>query len=375
MPRDRLTDAWLAWLGPPGSRPPPLDRFLAGRRVADHALVQALHWRCAHAVAEVAAEVGWGAVAPGGVPLFDQLRRTAHRPPRTPSTPAPTAALAAGIPPGFAGPLARREALWGAARWRAWLDHQDRRPPLWVRANREADPAPSLRAQGFTCQPVGRAWRVEGPASIRSADAWRDGWIEVQDLGSQQVGEAVDAAPGMVIWDMCAGEGGKTLQLASATRGRGAVHATDVDARRLDVTRARAKRAGLHNVRCRPWDGKVIPDFGPEARGGFHRVLVDAPCTATGTWRRNPDARLRLDPTTLDRFAEVQHDLLALGARAVRHGGRLVYATCSVLAEECEDVVAAAELPGFTLEQSRHVGCPEVDADTLFVAVWRAPAK
>ncbi|MFO7610035.1 MAG: RsmB/NOP family class I SAM-dependent RNA methyltransferase, partial [Candidatus Krumholzibacteriia bacterium] len=201
----------------------------------------------------------------------------------------------------------------------------------------------------------------------------RDGRVDVQDLASQRIGQAVDAQPGQVVWDCCAGAGGKSLQLAALLEGKGAVHATDLYENKLKDLRKRARRAGWANLRAGLWDGDRLPDFGPEVdrRGGFDRVLVDAPCSGSGTWRRHPDGRLRFAADQLPDLAAVQASLLETAAGAVRPGGLLVYATCSWFTAENEDVVAGflAARPEFALREQRLHGNPQEDADTTFTAV------
>jgi 16S rRNA (cytosine967-C5)-methyltransferase len=142
--------------------------------------------------------------------------------------------------------------------------------------------------------------------------------------------------------DACAGAGGKTLQLAAQMKNRGDLHALDIDEKRMDELKKRARRAGVHNVRT-----QVIPSEGPEADAAIgplalkaDRVMVDAPCSGTGTFRRKPDARYRLLPEDLAAHVARQKTLLARFATMVKPGGRLVYGTCSVLRAENEDVIA-----------------------------------
>ncbi|AKJ05586.1 RsmB/NOP family class I SAM-dependent RNA methyltransferase [Archangium gephyra] len=173
-----------------------------------------------------------------------------------------------------------------------------------------------------------------------SLDAFREGWFELQDEGSQLLGMLVDAPPTKVV-DACAGAGGKTLQLAVQMKNRGDLHALDIEEWRIDELRKRARRAGVHNVRT-----QVIPPEGPEAdesiaalKGKADRVLVDAPCSGTGTFRRKPDARYRLTPEMLADHVARQKRLLERFSQMVKPGGRLIYGTCSVLREENEQVV------------------------------------
>lgn len=216
----------------------------------------------------------------------------------------------------------------------------NRKAPLDLRVNtlkatREAARA-ALSAQGVTAvptplSPVGL--RVNGKVNLAVLPAFRDGLVEVQDEGSQLVALLVGAAPGMRICDFCAGAGGKTLAIAAGMDNRGHIVACDVLAGRLDRSADRLRRAGVHNVRRQPLEHER--DRWVKRHGAsFDRVLVDAPCSGTGTWRRNPDAPWRLDPSDLRRLCDLQDRILASAARLVRPGGRLVYATCSLLPVE-----------------------------------------
>ncbi|GAM98920.1 sun protein [alpha proteobacterium U9-1i] len=165
------------------------------------------------------------------------------------------------------------------------------------------------------------------------------GWFEVQDEGSQLAALMSGAAPGMQIADVCAGGGGKTLALAALSNGKGQVYAFDVDGRRLAPLNERVDRAGAHNVQIRA--PSRTRDVLADLHGKMDIVFVDAPCTGSGTWRRNPDSKWRLRPNALEKRLQEQGEALALAAPLVKPGGKLCYVTCSVLPEENEDQVAA----------------------------------
>ncbi|MEO8376359.1 MAG: RsmB/NOP family class I SAM-dependent RNA methyltransferase [Candidatus Sumerlaeota bacterium] len=161
-----------------------------------------------------------------------------------------------------------------------------------------------------------------------------DGWFETQDEGSQLIGVYTGAQPGMTVIDACAGAGGKTLQIAALMQNEGRVHAFDIDYNRLENLQKRAHRAGVTNL-----DISVTLKDDGEPRGEVPRadvVLIDAPCSGLGTMRRAPDAKWRLSPGRLEYYKQTQQTLLERWARFVKPGGTLVYATCSLLAEENE---------------------------------------
>jgi 16S rRNA (cytosine967-C5)-methyltransferase len=163
------------------------------------------------------------------------------------------------------------------------------------------------------------------------------GWYEVQDEGSQIAALMAGAAPRQQVLDICAGAGGKTLAFAAAMRNTGQVYAYDDEPARLRPIFERLKRAGARNVQVLPaGDRDALAVLGPR----FDLVFVDAPCTGSGAWRRRPDAKWRLRPANLTQRQEEQRAILALAAPLVKAGGRLVYVTCSVLAEENGDQVA-----------------------------------
>ena len=177
---------------------------------------------------------------------------------------------------------------------------------------------------------------------LSGCEAFKSGLIEIQDEGSQILSSLVDAKPGAKVVDFCAGAGGKTLALAADMNNSGRIVACDISEGRLKRAAVRLKRAGVHMVERRPltserdkWIKRRAGRFG----GGFDRVLVDAPCSGTGTWRRNPDSKWRLTSKDLDELAKLQFSILDSASRLVMAGGRLIYATCSLLPEENEVIV------------------------------------
>jgi len=212
------------------------------------------------------------------------------------------------------------------------------------------------------------------------------GLAEVQDAGSQIVSTAAAAEPGMAVVDLCAGAGGKTLALAAGMQNRGELLACDTDRARLSRLAPRAERAGVTIAETRLLDPKREADALLDWNGRADVVLVDAPCSGTGTWRRNPEARWRLTPERLDRLVATQAHVLAVAAPLVQPGGALVYIVCSLLDAEGDGQVAAflANHPGWTAEapalaagQPHGSGVrlqPATDGtDGFFVARLRAP--
>ena len=195
----------------------------------------------------------------------------------------------------------------------------------------------ALAAEGLASQPTRLSpWglRIEGRRAVTTGAAFQSGLVEIQDEGSQVVAALVGAGPQMRVADWCAGAGGKTLALAMAMGNHGHIVACDVHDKRLEGAVRRLRRAGVHNVE----QHLIAPGdkWTKRRAGSFDRVLVDAPCTGTGTWRRNPDARSRLRPLDLEELLPKQAMILDDACRLVRVGGWLVFATCSLLVEENE---------------------------------------
>ena len=189
------------------------------------------------------------------------------------------------------------------------------------------------------------------------------GLVEVQDEGSQLAAQLADAKPGMQVLDLCAGAGGKTLALAAAMDNRGQIYATDVDGRRLAPIFDRIARSGARNVQVRAPRGQT--DVLGDLAGRCDLVMIDAPCTGSGAWRRNPDAKWRIRPGALEQRMKDQDEALERAMRFVKRGGRIVYVTCSVLRPENEDRVAAF--------LARHDDMLPVDAKTQARAAGLAP--
>ena len=192
--------------------------------------------------------------------------------------------------------------------------------------------------------------RCEGRENITQTKAFQDGLVEVQDEGSQLIAAIMGIHPGQTILDLCAGAGGKTLALAAILQNKGRIVATDTAGWRLKRTKERLKRAGAFNVELRELTG-IHDKWLKRQKERFDHVLVDAPCSGSGTWRRNPDQKWNNTPQDIMELAELQKSLLDTAAPLLKPGGSLVYATCSLLCEENDDVANSflEKNPAFSL--------------------------
>ncbi len=224
------------------------------------------------------------------------------------------------------------------------------RPPLWVR----------YQGRSFL-------WG-ESRIPIQKSPHYQEGMIEVQDFASQGIGSKVKAKNGQKVWDSCAGAGGKSLQISQSMNNTGTIFASDIRSRALEELRVRAARNHADNIMCLPWNGEDLP----LDKGSMDWVLADVPCTGSGTWRRNPDAKIRMFQTQSE-LQSIQSQLLKLSSLAVKNKGSLVYGTCSFFKWENEDVVNKfiEESPDFTLQSMEMLGCPYKNSDTMFVAVLK----
>ena len=223
------------------------------------------------------------------------------------------------------------------------------RAPLDLRVNTLAgtreDALPELAhlgAEAARWSPVGLRIRLAADAkspAIHAEPPFLKGRIEIQDEGSQLAALLAGAKPGEQVIDLCAGAGGKTLALAAAMENRGQIYATDTDKRRLVAIHDRLARAGARNVQVRT--PKSVGNELADLAGRADLVLIDAPCTGIGTWRRNPDAKWRIRPGAVAERIKQQDAVLESAVALVKPGGRIAYITCSVLAEESGDRVRA----------------------------------
>ena len=259
-----------------------------------------------------------------------------------------------------------------------------RRPPLWLRIQRDPDRVTSeLAAAGLRLE----TGRLPGSLAVRgdrlnlfNLEGYRNGDFEVQDLASQCIGAAAAPKPGERWFDPCAGAGGKSLQLASLMKNRGTVVAGDVRDYILDELRRRSRRSGFSNISTRVHDGRPWRGLKP-----FDGVLVDAPCSCSGVWRRHPGSQWRFSPAEIPGFAARQLEILTNFSAAVKPGGVLVYATCSIFTAENEAVVhrflGSREqfkldpfphpLTGTVVPGMTRISAADGDCDSMFVARLR----
>jgi 16S rRNA (cytosine967-C5)-methyltransferase len=211
-----------------------------------------------------------------------------------------------------------------------------------------------LKAEPTRWSPIGLRIRLSADAkspAIHAEPAFIKGAVEIQDEGSQLAALFANAKPGEQVADLAAGAGGKTLALAAVMENHGQIYATDIDKRQLAPIHERLARAGAHNIQVRTPRGEA--DMLADLAGRIDLALIDAPCTGTGAWRRNPDAKWRVRPGSLSQRLTQQAGLLDRAAGLVKPGGRIAYVTCSVLAEENDDQVRAfvERTPDFSVEK------------------------
>jgi len=257
--------------------------------------------------------------------------------------------------------------------------------PLDLRVNlqkgKREDAQRQLSEAGFVATPTPHSpWglRLQGRPALNKLDVFTQGLVEVQDEGSQLLALLTDPKRGEMVVDFCAGAGGKTLALGAAMRNTGRLYAFDVSGHRLDALKPRLARSGLSNVHpaqiAHERDDRV-----KRLAGKIDRVLVDAPCSGLGTLRRNPDLKWRQSPKAVAELRVKQGAILASAARLLKPGGRLVYATCSLLAEENEQIAEAfgaehaaefSPLPVLEALQAARVESPAPLVEGPYLRLW-----
>jgi 16S rRNA (cytosine967-C5)-methyltransferase len=265
------------------------------------------------------------------------------------------------------------------------------RPPIWARAQTLSTEKviESLRQTGVEAKASGYFSDAislgHKSINLNEMDAYKQGYIEIQDLASQVIGQICQPNNHELWWDACSGAGGKTLQLYSlmsqqSSAFTGSITASDIRHKPLEELRKRAKRAGFDHINVAPWKGDILP----VDANAFDGVLVDAPCSCTGTWRRNPDMRWLDDVSAITDKPKLQLAILRRSAAAVKAGGKLVYATCSLSPSENEQIVKdfLSATSEFELEPVTHpftgqlcdmltIWPQQADSDGMFVAKMR----
>jgi 16S rRNA (cytosine967-C5)-methyltransferase len=268
-------------------------------------------------------------------------------------------------------------------KWLELLNALQGPQPLWVRAQgRESrliwNELNEAGIKPWVHRTLVESAKLERDSDVHRLPPFQRGELEIQDLSSQIVGLVCDPDPGERWWDVCAGAGGKALHLAGLMKGKGLVVASDVHEKRLAEAVRRARRSPFRNLTTRPWDGKHVVG----KAGRYDGVLVDAPCSAIGTWRRNPDARWLLERDAIPRLAATQLQILQTAAVGVRPGGILVYSVCTSTPMETKQVVASflAARPEFCLDPFRdplrgtdtdgtmQIWPQDADSDAMFIA-------
>ncbi|NJB84675.1 16S rRNA (cytosine967-C5)-methyltransferase [Lewinella marina] len=258
--------------------------------------------------------------------------------------------------------------------WEATIAALNEQAPVVLRVNRlKADAVTvieSLGREGIVVEPLADdALLVTERKNLFRTKAFRQGLFEVQDYSSQQAAPALEVEPGQLVVDACAGAGGKSLHLAALMENKGRLLSLDIHGWKLEELKRRARRNGVANLETRPITStKVIKRLTAKA----DRVLLDVPCSGLGVLRRNPDAKWKLSPESVDRVVEEQRQILADYSRMVKPGGKLVYATCSILPRENgEQLAAFLSSPageGWELEEERSL-LPQRDGyDGFFIS-------
>jgi 16S rRNA (cytosine967-C5)-methyltransferase len=250
--------------------------------------------------------------------------------------------------------------------------------PLDIRVNtlkatrEQAEEALKQEGISFTQTPTSlTGLRLGRGQSLSQTKPFKDGWVDIQDESSQLAALIINAKPGENVLDLCAGAGGKTLALAATMENKGRLVATDVHANRLKRAGERLRRAGAHNVTCKTLDAKG-KSWLKRQGAAFDCVLVDAPCTGSGTWRRNPDLKWRMTLADLVELQYKQRGLLDQAAKHVKSGGRLIYMTCSILKDENEDNAHffLESHSDFLLKEEQRFSALESNTDGFYIAVF-----
>ena len=246
-----------------------------------------------------------------------------------------------------------------------WLRALQEKPRIWIRARSGREGSLAQKLGDCKAGPVPDALEYCGTRDLFSTPEFKAGEFELQDIASQMVGFACGPKPGETWWDVCAGEGGKLLHLSDLMQNKGLIWASDRAQWRLDRLKRRAGRARVFNYRSVVWDGGArLP-----TKTKFDGILIDAPCSGTGTWGRNPQARWTLTPSDIAELKELQIQLIRNAAPALKPAGRLIYSVCTLARSETVEVRETVEA---TLGQPKITWLwpQETRGNGMFIAVW-----
>ncbi|MBM1107614.1 RsmB/NOP family class I SAM-dependent RNA methyltransferase [Aurantibacter crassamenti] len=271
----------------------------------------------------------------------------------------------------------------GEKLWSAEITALNKQAEVILRTNTLKTTKEKLRKalldEGIVTEPIKGyplALRLPERANVFVTDSFKKGYFEVQDASSQLVAEFLDVKPGQRVVDTCAGAGGKSLHLAALMENKGQLIAMDIYGSKLKELKRRARRDGAHNIDPREIDStKVFKKL----YGSADRVLIDAPCTGLGVIRRNPDTKWKLQPEFVDKIVKVQHDIIRSYSKIVKPGGKMVYATCSILPKENNDQVASflasEEGSDFTLVKEKKIYASKDGFDGFYMALLEKANK
>ncbi|WP_337043041.1 RsmB/NOP family class I SAM-dependent RNA methyltransferase [Emticicia sp. 17c] len=258
--------------------------------------------------------------------------------------------------------------------WNAELQAMNKQAPVVLRANTLKTTVTDLRKklheigiETDTLAQVNEALVLQKRANVFATEAFKGGLFEVQDAGSQLIAPLLDVQPGMRVIDACAGAGGKTLHLATLMQNKGRIIALDVEDYKLQELQRRARRNGIGNVETKLIETKTIKRL----RESADRLLLDVPCSGLGVLRRNPDAKWKLKPEFLETIRKTQSEIITNYSKMLKHGGKMVYATCSILPSESETQVQAflAQNPEYTLLKELRTSPAQDGFDGFYMAL------
>jgi 16S rRNA (cytosine967-C5)-methyltransferase len=246
-----------------------------------------------------------------------------------------------------------------------WLRSLQEKPKLWIRARTGQGNALAQKLDDCQPGPIPDSLEYRGAQDLFSTPEFKAGEFELQDIASQMVGLACSPKPGETWWDACAGEGGKLMHLSDLMQNKGLIWASDRAQWRLDRLKRRAARARVFNYRSVLWDGGArLP-----TKTKFDGILIDAPCSGTGTWGRNPQARWTLTPQDIAELKQLQIQLLRHAVSALKPAGKLIYSVCTLARTETVEVLEAL---GFSLgaPQITWLWPHETKGNGMFMASW-----